>query len=263
MKSKILILFFFSFTFTIGQRYRITKILETNLFELDNNVKVKLYGLFVPALNDTNIILSNLADEILKWETRLLLDRKFDFEFLKKNDDGTISAIAYISYAFSKSDLASRFLSNGYAILLPDVNKDYYSKLIEEQERAQKNKVGIWKENLNLLQLSRTPIPITDELISTFHKKYEHPYIPLLAISVASFTLALDNFSSASDIQKTIDFQKKFDKNFDSSELESSKTRKSIVGITCLVAGVITTLFSFKSVEVKTNLQSLSLSYRF
>ncbi len=84
MKSKILILFFFSFTFTIGQRYRITKILETNLFELDNNVKVKLYGLFVPALNDTNIILSNLADEILKWETRLLLDRKFDFEFLKK-----------------------------------------------------------------------------------------------------------------------------------------------------------------------------------
>lgn len=73
----------------------------------------------------------------------------------------------------------------------------------------------------------------------------------------------MDSFSSASDIQKTIDFQKKLDENFDTSELESSKTRKTIVGVTCFVAGVVTTLFSFKSVEVKTNLQSLSLSYRF
>ena len=82
-------------------------------------------------------------------------------------------------------------------------------------------------------------------------------------MSLASFALAWDSFSSASDIQESIDLFKKFDKNFDTSKLESSKTRKSVVGVTCVVAGFVTAFFSFQSVEVKTNLRSVSLSYRF
>ena len=94
-------------------------------------------------------------------------------------------------------------------------------------------------------------------------KQYEHPYSAFLFVSAASFILAWDNFSSASDLQKTIDYQKNTLKNNNTSDLEDSKLRKSIVGVACLVTGIVTAVFSFKSVEVRTNFNSLSFNYNF
>ena len=93
--------------------------------------------------------------------------------------------------------------------------------------------------------------------------KYERPYLPLLCLSAASFALAWDSFSSAIDIQKTISALKSISNKVDVSDLESSKTRKTIVAITCLIAGVVTTIFSFKEVEVRANLNSMNISYTF
>lgn len=275
MKYRIVFLVLLSFSCCIGQQYRITKILDTNLFELENNLKVRLYGLYIPSLNDSDntltmlsrIVLSNFAKDIILWENGFLLNRKLDFEFLNQNDDETTNVIAYISYAFSKANLASKFLSIGFATLLPNINQDFYSELIELQERAQKDNVGIWKVRRSLLEDYNSPIPITPELAADLNNYYEQPYIPLLAISAAAFVLAWDSFSSASDMQKIIDNLKSISASakvkVDVPELESTQTRKTIIGITCLFAGVIITWFSLKEVEVHTNLQSLSLRYRF
>lgn len=263
MKTKVITLVLLFLSITNGQSFRITKILETNLFELDNGAKVRLYGLYIPDTNDTNEVISYFAKNLLQWEQSFLLNQKFDFIFLNINDDGTNNVKAYKSYFFSKSDIATQFLSQGYAILLNNIDQNYYDELINEQQYAQKNKIGIWGADLTQLENLNIQAPISKELIASISKKYERPYISLLAVSLASFALAWDSFSSANDIQETMDLMKKIDKNYNTSDLESSKTRKTIVGITCIAAGIITTLFSFKSVEVKTNLQSLSLSYNF
>ena len=262
--NNILIIVFFLTSLAINaQNFRVTKILSSNLFELDNNQKVTFYGLYIPSEQDTNQSLSELSKDILKWENDFILDRNFKFDFISKNEDGIYSAVIYRSYAFSDENMANRLLSLGYASLLKETEKDYYNQLISYQEHAQKEGVGIWKNNMAILQNIDTSILNFDEKIFPFQKKYSKPYLPLLAVSLASFALAWDSFSSASDIQESIDLFKKFDKNFDTSKLESSKTRKSVVGVTCVVAGFVTAFFSFQSVHVKTNLRSVSLSYRF
>jgi len=263
MKTIIILFIYITFSSSLifAQSFRIKKIIDTNLFELDNNQKVKFYGLYLPSLQNTNQALVNIAKDIYQWEKDVMLDRKFKFDFIieKKGGNSLSEVIIYKSYIFSDENIANRLLSMGYAVLINNIEKKYFDRLIEYQKLARKNSMGIWKESNTVLSSIDAPIY---KFLSP-KKEYEQPYIPLLAISVASFALAWNSFSDASNIQKAIDFQKRLNKNFDSSELESSKSRKSIVGITCLIAGVITTLFSFKSVEVKTNLQTFSLSYQF
>lgn len=250
-------------TLIYAQSYRIIKIIETNLFELENGQKVKFYGLYIPSQQDTSKALTKLADNIKQWETDYMLDRSFKFEFISKDGNDIFTTVIFRSHAFSDENLANRLLSIGYASLLVDTEKKYYAQLIGYQEQAQKAGLGLWKESLTTLKSIDSPIFDSQEEHLSFPKKYENVNIPLLVLGVASFVLAWDSFSTVSDIQATIDNIKSVSKEIDVSELETSLTRKSIVGVTCLIAGVISTLYSFKSIEVKTNFKSVSMNYRF
>ena len=281
MRAKFFLLisiFCFS-SFVYSQSYHITQIVETNLFELDNHKRVKLYGLFIPSRQDSNPTLSKLADIIYQWEIENLLGANVSIEILGSTQDGTDLIAIYKNYPFFiRNNVANDFLSNGWAALIRNINIDYLKRLITYQEEAQKNKNGLWEDNFSLSKDIDTPIINTKE-IPVFTSR---PYLPLIGLSVVSFALSWDFFSESSDIQKDIDRindnikllpniypnvslrkQIEQDLNDQIDDLKSKKARKTIVAITCIAAGVITTLFSLKSVEVKTNLQSLSLSYKF
>jgi hypothetical protein len=243
-----------------SQSFKIVKIFDTNLFKLDNGETVKLYGLYIPSKSDTNEALANLANQIFEWEEGYLLDKTFRLEYIKREIKGISEVNLFKSYALSEENLGNTFIRNGYASLISGIDKTYYTQLQPYQERAQKEGVGIWK--LGVFSFQNTDTGIIADTIQVI-KRYEQPYLPLLSVSAVLLALTWDSFASASDIQKSIDSFKSIDSDFDSSELESSKGRKQIIGITCLVAAVITTIFAFKSVEVKTDLNSISMSYRF
>lgn len=246
----------------LAQTHKITKIIDTNLFELDNNQKVKFYGLFIPSLKDSNNSISKLGKQIWQWENDRLLNKNFRFDFISKDTNGVSEVVIYKSYAFSEKNLALQMLFEGYASLLNDIDKKYYNQLIGSQKHAQKYRLGIWG---NIEANNSLEGEILDPRINqyAFKKKVEQPYLSLLVISAASFVLAWDSFSDVSDIQITIDALRTISKNADVSKYESIQKRKYLVGVTCLVAGIVTTLFSLQEVEVKTDLQSLSIGYRF
>lgn len=246
--------------FIFSQTYKIVKIFDTNLFKLDNNETVKLYGLYIPSSNDTNEALANLATKILEWEKGVLLDKTFRVEYKKREIKGINEVQLYKSHALSEENINATFLSNGYAALVGDIDETNYQSLNTYQTRAQKQTIGIWK--LGVLSPQMTSPNILKSIDQNV-KIYEQPFLPLLSVSAVLLVLTWDSFDSASDIQKTIDDFKVLDSDYDSSDLESSKVRKQVLGITCLVASVVTTIFAFKSVEVKTDLNSISVSYRF
>lgn len=162
------------------------------------------------------------------------------------------------------------------------MNKNYQNNLSKYQEEAQKYKLGIWKESLAIQWENEMTIFNPEDQIAVFKSS---PYIPLLGLSIASFALSWDFFSAASYFQNQIDYLNNVLKELPNNPLyrnypdlrkkeedilknqiddyKSIKVRKTIVAVTCLVAGIITTLYSFKTVEIKTNFQSLSLTYRF
>lgn len=285
MLLKILLSFtiFFTSSLIVGQSYNISKIIETNLFELDNGQKVKLYGLYIPTRQDTNVTLSILAEKIFQWENNNLLVGNISVEILGRSEDGIDLVAIYKHYPlFVKKNIANDFLSNGYAALIQNMNKNYQNDLIEYQEEAQKSKLGIWEKSLAIQGNNELPIFNSKVQFEVFKS---NPHIPLLGLSIVSFALSWDFFSAASDLQNVID-----NKNNELEELpnnplfrnypdirkieedriknviddsKSEKVRKTVVAVTCLVAGIVTTLYSFKTVVIKTNFQSISLNYRF
>ncbi len=88
-----------------------------------------------------------------------------------------------------------------------------------------------------------------------------HPNIYLLPMSVVALGLAWDYFQDVSQLNQSIDSYKK--SNSDTSEMESARNRKTVLGITFLAAGVINTVFALKTVEVKATSSSLGLVYHF
>lgn len=283
LKILLYISIFSTSSLIIGQSYNISQIIETNLFELDNGQKVKLYGLYIPEREDTNATMSKLAEEIFQWENNNLLVGNISVEILGRSEDGIDLVAIYKHYPlFVKRNLAIDFLSNGYAALIQDMNKNYQNGLSKYQEEAQKSKLGIWKESLAIQGKNELTIFNSENQITVFKS---NPYIPLLGLSIASFALSWDFFSTASDFQNKIDnlnnelkelpnnpiyrnypdLRKKEEAIIKNQidDYKSIKTRKTIVAVTCLVAGIVTTLYSFKTVEIKTNLQTISLNYRF
>jgi len=285
MKIKYLLLvLIFIYSVTFAQSFQIVKLIDNNLFELETGKQAKFYGLYIPSLKDTASNNYEIAKEINKWENDFLLESDFTFKFMGKDTNGVLEAKIIKERSFYDENMAEKLLTNGYATLLAGNDKLFNSSLIEFQERAQENNYGLWKNKIiHKEDLAKTSYS-NKQNIPFYGKTYERPYLPLLGIGIASFALAWDEFADASDIQSSIDnfnndiylipqiyssigieLRQQIENGYkdEIENLKNDKSRKIIVGVTCLVAGIITTLYSFKTVEVRTDFQSLSLSYRF
>ncbi|MBW7888130.1 MAG: hypothetical protein H3C35_07195 [Bacteroidetes bacterium] len=98
-------------------------------------------------------------------------------------------------------------------------------------------------------------------------KKYSYPKIYLIPVSIITFGLAWDYFVQIGDIQDVIDLQNKLEEQtkikIDNSALISQKSRKTILAITFLTAGIVNTIFAFEKVEIIATNNSVGLSYKF
>jgi hypothetical protein len=96
---------------------------------------------------------------------------------------------------------------------------------------------------------------------SEIAKNYSTPNLKLLPISLLAGLLVYDYFSDAGDIQDQIDAYAKLKLNTD--DLDSKKSRKTIMGITCVVVAVINTVISFQHVEIEANQDKVALNYKY
>ncbi len=250
MKKVLFILFLFLSISLTAQNYKVVKIIDADKYQLENGVIVSLAEVFIPNLDASDQKYNQLSKEIIDWAKNTLLDRSFKTEFLAKDKDSVIISYMYISYAFSDEDLGKRMISNGYAINQSSSKSPKYQEYVEAEQRARKQKVGIWKI-LNEDEIAALPtktgttsnfrIPDVSEV-----KTYSYttkPYLSLLPLGIASFIISWDSFKESGIDGLSDDI----------------KTRKIAVGITALVAGVFTTIFALKSVEVTYDQNNLNL----
>jgi len=97
--------------------------------------------------------------------------------------------------------------------------------------------------------------------------KTEYPNRYFLIVSAISIGLTWDFISRSDNIQKQIDINndlaKKINIKIDNSGLESEKTRTIVIGVICAASTIASLIYSFQSVEIKTDGKSLSMSYKF
>jgi hypothetical protein len=116
-------------------------------------------------------------------------------------------------------------------------------------------------------QRPESEIRSTTKSTNGSEKVYAYPNSILLPVSAIALGLAWDYFGQASDIQSSIDSNNKLAEQIkypiDNSKLESQKTRKTILAITFLAAGIANTVLAFKRVELTGTSNSITLSYKF
>ena len=112
-----------------------------------------------------------------------------------------------------------------------------------------------------------TNINAPENLAPSSTINYDYPNAMLLPVSAVAFGLAWDYFAQVSDIQNAIDANNNLASQtkiqIDNSNLQNQKTRKTILGVTFLAAGVINTVFALKRVEVTATNNSIGLAYKF
>lgn len=128
-----------------AQTVKIIEILDGGLYLTNDGRHVRMADLFIPSRKDTNSQFKKLAKEISEWENHYVKDNVFEMKSVDSLNDQSIRAFLYKHYTFGTSDLAGNYLSNGYAAYIPaseEKNKEDLSKL---QDKAVKDRVGIWK----------------------------------------------------------------------------------------------------------------------
>lgn len=105
------------------------------------------------------------------------------------------------------------------------------------------------------------------------HKQIETNWAHLTSSIVFGY-FAYDRFVNASDLKKDIKDIEKLEENDETGiveeiykdkkkRLKKDKSRSSTLGIACSIASIVNLSYSFEKVEVKANLNSVSVSYNF
>jgi len=68
-----------------AQSFKITKIIDTNLFETDKGKQISFYGVYMPSLFDSNKSVVKIAKQIYEWETSYLLNQNYSSELIEKS----------------------------------------------------------------------------------------------------------------------------------------------------------------------------------
>ncbi len=149
-KNLLLLLFIlFISNSSFGQKTRISKIIDSNLFELANGKLIKLANVDVPNINNKDFKLQSIAVEAYRFAKENLVGRNFNLIYPLTNSLDTNYGLVYIirKYPLITIDFTEKYLQNGYGKFINNVNDSNTSKYLIAEQIAKNEKKGIWNIN--------------------------------------------------------------------------------------------------------------------
>ena len=142
----ILIISLYIFSTNSAQYVRITKILNSNLFELQDGTKIKMAGIDAPQLESPIPFFQEVAKDATFYSTENLLTRQVFIEPLPKDSSQSYNLVFIkYNYLFQEVNYNQKFLLNGYGKFIDNVNGKYKTEILESEDHARNNKKGIWE----------------------------------------------------------------------------------------------------------------------
>ena len=129
------------------QKVKITKIIDTNLFEINKQDTVKLANLEIPSkATKDSLLKTNFIPYVLKYEYKQLNRKYFIMEYADSSDSlQRVRAVyLYEKHPLSKDLVNDDFLLKGYAKYIPVKDSDAQKECKKAVLKAQKTKKGIW-----------------------------------------------------------------------------------------------------------------------
>jgi len=159
----ILVISFLVNSSLFAQKVKITKIIDTNLFEINKQDTVKLANMDIPSKTIKDSLLQkNFIPYVLKYEYKQLHRKYFILEYADSSDSlQQVRAVyLYEKHPLSKELVNDDFLLKGYAKYIPVKDSDEQKMCEMAVLKARKSKKGIWnsgqyfRKDLGLRELS-------------------------------------------------------------------------------------------------------------
>ena len=157
VNNSLRIVLFLAFLLTANeffycQKAKIEKIIDSNLFELDDGTLIKIANIDVPNINHPNLSLRKVGLKAFEYARQIFLKRSYELTYPNPVKSDTIYRLVYLikEYPLELRDYTQTYLQKGYGKYINNTNnfveKEKY--LIAENE-ARDNKKGIWQYNFS------------------------------------------------------------------------------------------------------------------
>jgi len=260
MLIKILVLLFF-FAPLYSQGVTFTSMPENGVLVTRNGDTIIPYGVNFISSKDAEVYDWKFLNNMRQWLQDYFVERHFEVVVID-----TIKVQKYHGKIFrerhlSSTDAIDLIVQYGYAKVDTAIRDQYTANLMESQKKAIKEKNGMWKASA---KANNNPETEKKEFswnsnAPVYVQKID---FPLLTISLLSFGLAYDFFSQVSDISDLItEFNRIGIRN--TGNLEGEKTRKTILGILSLVAGTVSFLASWETIQIEARYNQINFKYNF
>jgi len=160
MHIRIIFLFSFIIPFLfisslLSQKVKLTKIIDTNLFEINKQDTIKLANVEIPSKTTSDSLLKEyFIPHVLKYENEKLLDKYFKIIYADKVDSlRQVRAVyLYNDYQFSSDFMNEKILLKGFGKYVPFKDCEEQQKCKSAAMEAQENERGIWKDGIYFLK---------------------------------------------------------------------------------------------------------------
>ncbi|MGE5681189.1 MAG: thermonuclease family protein [Bacillota bacterium] len=129
-----------------AQIVKITKVLDTNLFELKDGRVIKMAGLDIPRKNNPGVHLAELAEKIVEYSEKSLSGHEFEIIPVSESSVDTTFSYVYIikHYPLSTVDMNKEFIKFGFGRFSDNVDSLHREEYVSAELRAVKEKRGLW-----------------------------------------------------------------------------------------------------------------------
>ena len=129
-----------------AQNNRIIKIIDSNLFMLEDSTLIQLAGIDAPSKNHPDELLREVAEEINEYASTNFLNHPLEILYAGESYINYNAKLVFINknFLFSKKNINTYFLERGFGKFIDNsIDIDYNLYKISEQNAKEKNK-GIW-----------------------------------------------------------------------------------------------------------------------
>jgi len=161
MKLKIFFILLFLISISqkpFAQKSKVIKVIDSNLFQLEDSSFIKLAGVDVPNINNKNLRLQSVAVAAYNYAKSRFAGKKLKITFLENRSSDTSYSLVYITrkYPLLFLDFTKEYLQKGYGKFINNVKSTDSIKYKTAEQKAKEDKNGIWEIAANFDTLDQT-----------------------------------------------------------------------------------------------------------
>ncbi len=143
-----LVLFFTMQAMATEEKVKIVKIIDANLFRLNDGRLIRLADIWVPSQNSESPLYHYIARKAIQYANEMLIGQRFKIRYdsSKVRVGRPIPVILFKIYPLQKLDINKLYLQRGYGKYVPAKDKPPVKEYAAAEREARRKHLGIWAD---------------------------------------------------------------------------------------------------------------------